>query len=156
MNNLINQIRDISYNEANSIIKHISGIVHYFSSEDEKADFISVYDEETHLVCEDRVSYGDWQTPMSLAEKVCEFHISKYGNPDIVIEPTCGLGAFVFSALKKFPNVSEIHALEINHQYTTELKFKLLLNALSTHVQKHPDIYIYNADFFEFDFTSII
>lgn len=156
MNNLIDKIRNTSYNEANSIIRHLSGIVSYFSSEEEKSEFISIHNEESQLVCEDRVSYGDWQTPASLAEKVCENHISRYGNPDIVIEPTCGLGAFVFAALEKFPDVSEIHALEINPHYTAELKLKLLLNALRTSLRKHPDIYIYNGDFFTFDFSAII
>lgn len=156
MNDLINQIRTISYLDSNSIIRQISGIVDFFSSDQEKSEFISSYDYNTNTACEDRVSYGDWQTPMSLAEKVCDIHLSKYGNPDIVIEPTCGLGAFVFSALRKFQNINEIHALEINHQYTKELKLKLLLNALNSPLQSHPDIYIYNADFFNFDFTPVV
>lgn len=156
MNALIAQIRDVSYIEANSIIKQRSGIVDYFLSEDEKSEFIAIHFDKSHIVCEDRVSYGDWQTPMSLAEKVCEVHLSKYGAPDIAIEPTCGLGAFIFAALKKFQNIKEIHAIEINGQYTTELKLKLLLNALSSPLQKFPDIYIYNSDFFKFDFTPII
>lgn len=156
MNHLIDQIRSIGYNKANSIIKRLSGIVDFFSSEGEKAKFVSNYDIGTNFVCEERISYGDWQTPMPLAEKVCEIHISKCGSPDIVIEPTCGLGAFVISALKKFPNLSEIHAVEINPQYVSELKINILLNALSAPSQKYPDIYIYNANFFDFDFAPII
>lgn len=156
MNNLINKICNIHYIEANSIIRQISGIVNYFSSEIEKIDFISIYGSDTQIVCEDRVSYGDWQTPTSLSDKVCERHCSRFGNPDVVIEPTCGLGAFIFSALKTFPGLSEIHALEINHEYTKELKLKLLLNALNAPLQKYPDIHIYNADFFCFDFSPII
>ncbi len=156
MNNLINQIRNKNYLVANSIIKQISGVVNFFSSEEEKSEFVSVHDNSHCIVCEDRASYGDWQTPISLARKICESHISKFGEPDIVIEPTCGLGAFVFSALEKFHDLSEIHAIEINHQYTNELKLKLLLDALNKPSTKHPDIYIYNADFFEFDFSPII
>lgn len=142
MNNLINQIRNKNYLVANSIIKQISGVVNFFSSEEEKSEFVSVHDNSHCIVCEDRASYGDWQTPISLARKICESHISKFGEPDIVIEPTCGLGAFVFSALEKFHDLSEIHAIEINHQYTNELKLKLLLDALNKPSTKHPDIYI--------------
>ena len=156
MNNLINQIRGMDYNESNSIIKELSGIVDFFSSEQEKSEFISSYEHSTNIVCEDKISYGDWQTPIALAEKVCDIHLSKYGSPEIVIEPTCGLGAFVFSALKKFQNIKEIHAIEINRQYTEDLKLKLLLNALNYPSQDMPEIYIYNADFFKFDFASII
>lgn len=156
MKNLINRIHNIDYTDANSIIRSISGIVDYFSSENEKNIFISTIEKDAYTVCEDRVSYGDWQTPISLAEKICERHASKYGNPDIVIEPTCGLGTFIFSALAKFPNLSEIYALEINHQYIIKLKYNLLLNALSKPSQSYPDIYIFNADFFKFDFSYII
>ncbi len=156
MNTLLKKIRGVCYTDANFIIKQISGIVDYFSSENEKSEFVYLHESKSNLVCEDRVSYGDWQTPIALAEKVCDIHLSKYGSPDIVIEPTCGLGAFVFSALIKFQNIKEIHAIEINRQYTIELKLKLLLNALNTPLQSRPDIYIYNANFFEFNFAPII
>lgn len=156
MRNLINRIHDTDYTEANSIIKSLCGIVNYFSSEQEKIDFISHLEVDISFVQEDKVSYGDWQTPISLAEKICDIHLSKFGSPDIVIEPTCGLGAFVVSALRKFPNIKEFYAIEINHQYVSELKLKILLNALNSPSHSHPDIYIYNADFFEFDFIPII
>lgn len=156
MRNLINRIRNTDHTQANSIIRSLSGIVDYFSSEDEKKDFISNLEIDTYTVSEDRVSYGDWQTPTSLAEKICDIHISRYGSPDIVIEPTCGLGAFIFAALKKFKSLKEIHAIEINRQYTSHLKLELLLNALNSPSQIHPDIFIYNTDFFEFDLTTII
>lgn len=147
MRNLINLIHNTDYTEANSIIRSLSGIVDYFSSEQEKLDFIAILEVGTSIVCEDRVSYGDWQTPISLAEKICDIHLSKFGSPDVVIEPTCGLGAFVLSALKKFQNIKEFYAIEINSQYTSELKLKILSNALSSPSEKHPDIYIYNTDF---------
>lgn len=156
MNTLLKMIRGVCYTDANFIIKQLSGIVDYFSSENEKSEFVYLHEGKSNLVCEDRVSYGDWQTPIALAEKVCDIHLSKYGSPDIVIEPTCGLGAFVFSALIKFQNIKEIHAIEINRQYTIELKLKLLLDALNTPLQRRPDIYIYNANFFEFNFAPII
>ena len=156
MRNLINRIHNTDYTEANSIIRSLSGIVDYFSSEQDKIDFISILEINTSIVCEDRVSYGDWQTPMSLAEKICDIHLSKFGSPDIVIEPTCGLGAFVLSALRKFQNIKEFYAIEINRQYASELKLKILLYALTSPSQSHPDIYIYNTDFFEFDFIPII
>lgn len=156
MNYLIDRIRYKNYLEANIIIKDISGIIDFFASDDEKDEFLTSNESFAQEACEGRASYGDWQTPEPLAEKVCEKHIERFGQPNIVIEPTCGLGAFVMAALKKFPEVAEIHALEINYRYTIELKHRLLLNALLCPNQRHPDIYIYNADFFEFDFTPVI
>lgn len=156
MRDLIERLRLIDYKDANAIIKDISGIVDFFSSDEDKRDFISAHEVETAIAGEDRVSYGDWQTPRQLAEKVCERHIRKYGYPDIMIEPTCGLGSFVMSALDKFPDLTEIHAVEINSRYVSELKFNLLRNTLLSPRQNYPDIYIHNADFFRFDFSPII
>lgn len=156
MNNLINRIRGVDYSVANSIITKLCGIINFFTSEGEKEDFINLHNGDSSIACEDKVSYGDWQTPAMLAERICDLHLSKFGEPNIVIEPTCGLGAFVLSALKKFKNLSEIHAIEINRQYTIELKLKILLNALNSPSEKYPDIYIYNANFFEFDLKPII
>ncbi len=157
MNELIDRIREVNCKDANLIIRQISGIVDFFSSDDEKDDFISAHYGDCYLVSEDKVAYGDWQTPRALAKKVCEYHVSRHGEPAIVIEPTCGVGAFVFSALDVFRDVSEIHALEINSLYVSELKFNLLQNALNSPCTgRRPEIHIYNADFFEFDFSEII
>lgn len=156
MKNLIQQICRIQYEEANALIHKISGIVNYFSSEEEKSLFTASYDDEMSSVCEERVAYGDWQTPSLLADKVCEAHRLKFGAPDVMIEPTCGLGSFVMSALRIFPELSEIHALEINRQYVEDLKFNILTYALCNKSRRWPDIYIYQGDFFKFDFSTII
>lgn len=156
MNDLFNKISKVSYTDANSLIRQVCGIVDYFSCKNEKDEFIDRYNDNQQIVCEDRVSYGDWQTPKTLAEKICQNHLSNFGEPDIVIEPTCGLGSFVFSALELFSKISEIHALEINREYTQALKLRILLDALNNQSNRYPDIYIHNTDFFEFDFSSII
>lgn len=157
MTGLIDVIRNTTFLEANSIIRQISGIVNYFSSETDKEEFITAHREDYNFISEDRVSYGDWQTPISLAKEVCKDHLMKYGNPDVVIEPTCGLGAFLVAALEIFTNLSKIYAVEINQQYVIQLKYRLLLNALNAPLhKKKPDIYIFNADFFGFDFSPIV
>lgn len=156
MNKLINQIRGIDFKSANHIIKQICGIVDFFDSSESKKEFVTTYETHSNIVCEDRVSYGDWQTPSELAKKICESHVQRFGQPDIVIEPTCGLGSFVFASLEIFRDLSEIHAVEINREYTYTLKLNILLNALLNPTQSYPDIYIYTADFFEFNFSDIL
>ena len=55
-----------------------------------------------------KIEFGDFQTPDSLAQKVCE-RLSGLGiHPDVVIEPTCGVGAFVLAAAHAFPMAQEI------------------------------------------------
>ena len=123
MKKVIDQIREKEYTSANTCIREICGIVDFFSSEEEKTLFISTYSETVDIVGEERALYGDWQTPQALAEKICKEHVVKYGNPNVVIEPTCGTGAFVLAALHCFSNVSEIYAIDINPQYTRHLKY---------------------------------
>ena len=39
--------------------------------------------------------FGDYQTPLNFANEVCLLLVNKYKtNPDVVIEPTCGIGNF--------------------------------------------------------------
>ncbi|MDE7420786.1 MAG: SAM-dependent methyltransferase, partial [Muribaculaceae bacterium] len=102
MKALIDRILNKNFIESNNIIQSISGIVDYFSSEEEKNSFVSFYNHSYEFVCEDRSTYGDWQTPQKLAREICLNHRSAFGAPDVVIEPTCGKGAFVKAALDVF------------------------------------------------------
>ncbi len=155
MRTVIDKIRHKGYLEANSVIRSICGIVNYFSNDDDKEAFVSSYDSSAEYVCEDRGAYGDWQTPKALALAICKEHSNYYGSPDIVIEPTCGMGTFVLAALEIYPDLSELHAIEINERYTSSLKYTILSQAITNRRSKFPDIYIHTQDFFKFDFTQI-
>ena len=155
MKELVARIRKIDYMEANSYIHSLSGIKDYFASEAEKEEFVCNYKESWNNVAEDRASYGDWQTPRSLAVKICKRYADRFGCPDIVIEPTCGLGAFVIAALDQFPGLKEIHGIEINDDYVRRLKQEILERSLAKKISSFPDIYIHTADFFSFDFSDI-
>ncbi|MCM1517670.1 MAG: hypothetical protein NC117_03435 [Pseudoflavonifractor sp.] len=152
---LLDKIRDSDFLKSNSIIQQICGIVDYFSSEEEKADFINSALRAVNTVQDSRASYGDWQTPAGLANAVCKRHLQYFGSPKIVIEPTCGLGAFVVAALDLFPDVREIHAVEINKDYTSNLKLRILLRALDRPGAHNPTIHIHTADFFKFDLSPV-
>jgi hypothetical protein len=39
--------------------------------------------------------FGDWQTPIGLAERVVTLVSELYGVPECVVEPTCGVGTFL-------------------------------------------------------------
>lgn len=154
--NLVENIDLCNIDEANRVIEDICGIVNFFSSEQEKKSFQSNLTQHQHALCEDRATYGDWQTPLELAEKVCRLHLRLFGSPDIFIEPTCGRGSFVKTILNIFPNLSELHAIEIKPQYTLELKYEILTESLLKNERKKPKIYIYTADVFRFDFGKIV
>ena len=50
-----------------------------------------------------KVEYGDFQTPLSLAERVCRLVAASGFMPATVVEPTCGEGAFLAAAADAFP-----------------------------------------------------
>lgn len=76
----------------------------------------------------DKWQYGDFQTPANLAKKVVETLRRNHDvEPDVVIEPTCGKGAFVLAACEGFKN-AQIRGFDINPEYVSEAN--LALNAL--------------------------
>lgn len=64
----------------------------------------------------DKVERGDWQTPPELAQCVCRL-VRQFIDPDVILEPNCGQGAFVLAAAKAFPNVKRIWAGDVNGEY---------------------------------------
>ena len=63
-----------------------------------------------------KIEYGDFQTPLSLAERVCGL-ISGFGfRPAAVVEPTCGEGTFLAAAADSFPQAL-LYGCERNPRY---------------------------------------
>jgi len=64
----------------------------------------------------ERIEFGDFQTPPALARQVVGLLRSKGLTPKAVLEPTCGLGAFVEASLEGFSTAAVV-ALDINADY---------------------------------------
>lgn len=64
--------------------------------------------------------YGDFQTSIALAERICTLLKSKGINPGLIIEPTCGKGNFIVSSVNTFRNVKRIVGIEIQNKYVFE------------------------------------
>lgn len=89
--------------------------------------------------------YGDYQTPDFFALSICKYLREKRRiNPSIVIEPTCGTGNFVKNSL--IFDVEQIFGIELNPEYC-----ELCQNSITD-----PRVQIINADFFSFDFATVI
>ncbi len=67
--------------------------------------------------------------------------------PDVVIEPTCGVGAFVLTAAQQFPR-AEVHGYEINPAYLDELRQSVERLGVTRRVNLH------QQDFFETDWLA--
>lgn len=95
-----------------------------------------------------KIEFGDFQTPFSLAETVCH-RLKEIGiNPKIVIEPTCGVGAFLLASYSTFVNAKQFVGYEINEEYLDVLKNSLLeLNATK-------NVEVKQGDFFNIDWNK--
>ena len=65
----------------------------------------------------DKKEFGDFQTPESLATRSVALVAEIFGTPDLVIEPTAGLGAFLKASADRWGHNSEYHGYEINREY---------------------------------------
>jgi len=68
-----------------------------------------------------KVELGDFQTPYDWAKDLTKILSTFEKKPNIVIEPTCGVGAFVRSACEIFPK-AKIFGFDINSQYVETAK----------------------------------
>jgi len=97
-----------------------------------------------------KIEYGDFQTPAILAQQICQKLIALSVFPDLIIEPTCGMGAFIKAALQTFPTIEKIIGLEINSNYLQSLAEQKIA---WEHAEK---IEIIQGNFFEFDWEKIL
>ena len=65
----------------------------------------------------DKKEFGDFQTPESLATRSVALVAEIFGAPDLVIEPTAGLGAFLKASAKRWGHKPEYQGYEINREY---------------------------------------
>lgn len=95
--------------------------------------------------------YGDYQTPINLAEKVCRVLLNEKIDPTTVIEPTFGLGNFISTSIDNFKNLERVYGVEIQEHYVYEFK-KNIIEKSSKLSEKDLTITINNDDFFEHQF----
>ncbi len=96
-----------------------------------------------------QIEYGDFQTPIELAEKICQKLNALGVKPDAILEPTCGLGTFLDASARLFPSTKKILGVEINSAYLDLIRNRqdLLENGR---------IEIMQGDFFNFDWKNLL
>lgn len=64
-----------------------------------------------------RAEFGDFQTPLALARAVCRRLVADGLMPDVVVEPTCGDGAFLVAAAEVWPRCRRIgYEIDAGHR----------------------------------------
>jgi hypothetical protein len=95
-----------------------------------------------------KIQYGDFQTPIELANRICHKLVELDVNPDIIIEPTCGIGNFIKTSLKTFSSTKKIIGIEINSTYLEQIKNNKQIQSSKITIQQ--------GNFFTFDWLSLI
>lgn len=91
--------------------------------------------------------FGDYQTPNQFAEEVCSLLYNELKlNPEVVIEPTSGLGNFIKAALNTFSNIKKVVGLEVNPEYCDECRKRISDNRL----------HVVNDNFFSYKIEQYI
>jgi hypothetical protein len=96
-----------------------------------------------------KIEYGDFQTPIELADKICQKLVELGVKPDVVIEPTCGIGAFIKASACSFKSLSKIIGIEINPEYICKINQN---NSLFQHLS----LEVSQGNFFEINWFSLI
>jgi len=96
-----------------------------------------------------KIEFGDFQTPLPLARHIANFLAESGELPDVIIEPTCGLGSFIVAATEHFPEAKAIFGFDINPDYVREA-------IKSTNCDGKSRIKIEHRNFFEFDWREFL
>lgn len=94
--------------------------------------------------------FGDFQTPCELAHLATRI-VKKLGfKPLSIVEPTCGRGAFLLSALDIFHDAESFVGIDINDFHLDCLQEQI--------IKKYPNapVKIFNADFFSLDWVKFL
>ena len=104
----------------------------------------------TQLRTNQRIEFGDFQTPPSLAQDVCRLVAEQWDSPRAVLEPTCGRGEFLVAACATFPSLKLALGVEISPSYV-----RVAREALSQNCGAIPNE-ILEEDFFGADWDAIL
>jgi hypothetical protein len=98
----------------------------------------------------EKAEFGDFQTPHGLANSVCSFLAAEGVRPASLLEPTCGVGNFLFAAIDGFESIEQAVGVEINPER---------LRQAGEILGRRPEagkIKLVEADFFATDWQQII
>ena len=145
----------LSFQETNTLLKNKTGIVDFFEKEEDFVQLKEMLEINQSIVSESRVEYGDFQTNKQLTKSVCNYLFNKNISPKTLLEPTCGKGNFILSAIKTFDSLQQVFGIEIQEKYLWHLKFELLEYFLKNTTANKPQINLYHCSVFDFDFKQI-
>jgi len=97
-----------------------------------------------------RTEFGDFQTPQPLADAVCRLLRRRGTKPASVVEPTCGQGSLLLSALEQFDTLDAAVGLDVNPDHLASVQQQLASRADGRKVR------LVHADFFATDWAAML
>jgi hypothetical protein len=92
--------------------------------------------------------YGDFQTPLSLARRVVALIDRGEKNIGTIIEPTCGVGAFLQAAAERFGKSPKFCGFDVNPDYVEAASAAMARIGPVVATVEHRDFYTTNWDKF--------
>ncbi len=93
--------------------------------------------------------YGDFQTSLALARRICGLLAGRGPVPASLVEPTCGAGNFLLAAFEQFPRLARAVGVEINTEYIDRLNGTLTGHPFADRIA------VVQASFFDVDWRAI-
>ena len=97
-----------------------------------------------------KIEYGDFQTPLALANSVCQKLMMLGISPDIIVEPTCGVGTFIEASAYHFASVKKIIGVEVNETYLNQIQKR------RSAFPNNERISIQQGNFFDFNWKELL
>ena len=97
-----------------------------------------------------KAEFGDFQTPLSLAQSICRLLTRQGLQPRSLIEPTCGYGNLLLAGISHFPNIEEALGVDINSDHIKRAEDNLQRVKTASRVR------LTVADFFDYDWSGAI
>ena len=97
------------------------------------------------MASNERIEFGDFQTPQSLARAVCGRLAASGLRPQTVLEPACGTGVFLEEAFRAFPSVRRFVGIEVQPAYLEQARQRMET------LEAGPRTQLELADFFSCD-----
>ncbi len=143
----IQSLSQLPLSEINRQIERVCGISNFFTDIED----IRFSLPETRL---DGYEYGDWQTNLDLTNKVTQLVNANF-RPQVLIEPTCGKGNFIFAALDTFDTLTDIYAIEIFKPYLQHVKYDILQGYLNGKYKRKICFHLMHCNVFDMDWEAI-
>jgi len=92
-----------------------------------------------------KIEFGDFQTPQALTTDIAGFLKKVFPDPDIIVEPTCGLGSFIKSSVLEWGERSSYFGFDVNANY---------IKNIETYFRKKDNCTFEISDFFKKDWKD--